>query len=163
MIRTALVATLLLMTACEGAKDKAAAGLDKVDKATDKVVGALDGDDLAKQLASAQAAIANNKEPTAECAWFSQTPDGAKAGHLSGAAGEFKQLCSFDAPLIGATRAVVAAEKARAEQPQAPSLTECSSDTWFQVQRTLDQSMYNGVIRWTELKARWAKVCPDAK
>jgi hypothetical protein len=52
-------------------------------------------------------------------------------------------------------------EAARAEQPEAPALTECSSDEWPKAKTTLDRD-FGAEPRWTDLKARWAKVCPGA-
>jgi hypothetical protein len=63
--------------------------------------------------------------------------------------------------MIRARRALAAAEKARAEQKDAPSLTECSSDEWAAVKTKLDAE-HSGKAEWTDVKARWAKACPGS-
>jgi hypothetical protein len=96
--------------------------------------------------------IARGEEPRADCGWAERAPDSAGKKQLL-------QLCSFDVPMIRARRAVVAAEKARAEQKDAPSLTECSSDDWASVKPKLDAD-HSGNPAWSDLEARWAKACP---
>jgi hypothetical protein len=71
------------------------------------------------------------------------------------------QLCSYDVVMIRARRALTAAEKARAEQKDAPSLTECSSDEWASAKTKLDAD-YSGKAEWADFKARWAKACPGS-
>jgi len=158
MLRTlaAAAALGLLLAACDsGAGDKAKEIGKKIDNAVDK----LDTSEATTYLAQAKEAIAKGTEPSEACTWAgSQTATNAAAS-AKPTIDELRKLCSLEVPLMRATRAVTAAETARAEQPQAPSLTECSSDEWPKAQARLDKD-HPGEARWTDLKARWTKVCP---
>jgi hypothetical protein len=154
MLRT-LAATLLLLAACEGSADKAKEIGKKIDHAVDK----LDTDEAATHLAQAKDALARGTEPAEACTWAGSATATGGAAAAKPSVDELRRLCSLDVPLLRATRAVTAAEAARVEQPQAPSLTECSSDEWPRAQKSLDRD-HGGEPRWTELKARWTKVCP---
>lgn len=127
----------------------------KVDKGLDK----LDTDEVSGHLAAAKQAVAGGTEPHEACSFAGRaTPTDATKASLD----ELKKVCELDVPLGRATRAVVAAEKAKAEQPQAPSLTECSSDDWSAMKTKIEGSPHAGDARWTDLKARWTKVCPGS-
>jgi len=128
----------------------------KVDKALDE----LDVDEAKQHLSSAKEAIGKGLEAAEACSWAARIADDVVKDAVKDPLKELKRLCSFDAPLARATKAVSNAEQARAEQPEAPSLTECSSDDWSNMKRAIEGSPHSGEPRWTELKARWAKVCP---
>lgn len=130
--------------------DKVKSAANAVDKGLDK----LDSDEAKEHVQNAQAMIARGEEPRADCGWADNAPDGDERKLL-------KQLCSFDVPMIRARRALVAAEKARAEQKDAPSLTECSSDEWAGVKAKLDAD-FSTRAEWVDLKTRWAKACPGS-
>ena len=140
--------------AADKAKDMVPDGVksaaNKVDKALDK----LDADEVTEHVKNAQAMIARGEEPREDCGWAERAPDSDGKKMLV-------QLCGYDVPMIRAKKALVAAEKARAEQKDAPSLTECSSDEWAQVKTKLDAD-FSGKAEWTELKTRWAKACPGS-
>jgi hypothetical protein len=145
---------VLGLFACdEGTKAKVKETAGKVDKAADK----LDSDDAKDHLAKAQAALASGTDPAEDCSWVARQTD-TDATKL--ALDELRRVCNFDAPLARATQAIVRAEKARAEQPEAPSLTECQSDDWPAMKTKLDAA-YASDAKWTEVKARWTKVCPN--
>ena len=148
MTRT-LSAVLLLcaLAACDDGKAKVEAAAKKLDNAVDK----LEKDEAATQLASAKAALAANTDPAEACTWVASHPT----------ATELARLCSFDVPMRHATLAVTMAEKARAEQPEAPTLTECQSDEWTKAKAKLDAA-HASEPAWTALAARWAKVCAGA-
>jgi hypothetical protein len=157
MVRTlaAAATALLFLAACEGSGDKAKEIGKKIDNAVDK----LDSSEAGTYLQQAKDALAKGTEPSEACTWSaSQTAQNAAAS-AQPSIDELKKLCSLDVPLMRATRAVAAAEAARAEQPQAPSLTECSSDEWPKAAARLDKD-HPGETRWGDLKARWNKVCP---
>ncbi len=146
MTRTlSAVLLLLAIAACDDGKAKVEAAAKKVDNVVDK----LDKDEAATHLANAKAALAANTDPAEACTWVTSHPT----------ATELARLCSFDVPMRHATMAVTAAEKARAEMPAAPSLTECSSDGWTKAKAALDRD-HGSEAAWTALAARWAKVCP---
>ncbi|HET9485274.1 MAG TPA: hypothetical protein VFO79_15030 [Xanthomonadales bacterium] len=153
-MRTLLL--VLLVCACdEGTKTKAKETVNKVDKVMDKV----DTDDAKEHLAKAKSSLAAGTDPAEDCSWVaSQTDTDATKPTLD----ELRKLCSLDAPLARAQAAVVRAEKAKAEQPEAPSLTECQSDDWAAMKTKLDGA-HGSDPKWAELEARWAKVCPDQK
>lgn len=133
---------------------------DRVKSAARRVDQALDGLDtseLTAWLAKAKASIAAGGTAEEACSWVMRATDD-RAGLA-----ELRTLCDVEVPLGKATRAVVAAEKARAELPEAPSLTECSSDDWAAVQRTFAGSPTASDARWTALEARWAKACPGGR
>jgi hypothetical protein len=156
MLRMLAAAAVLLLAACDsGTVDKVKEVGKKVDNAATK----LDTDEAATYLAQAKDAIGKGTEPAEACTWAgSQTATNAAAA-AKASIDELRRLCSLDVPLMRATRAVTAAEAARAEQPQAPSLTECSSDEYPKAQQRLDRD-HATEARWTDLKARWTKVCP---
>ncbi len=168
MSRTWLLLAVLV-AACEGKAEKVDNAADRaVDKAKDMVpdkvksaanavdkgLDKLDSDEAKGHVESAQSAIARGEEPREACAWAANAPDSNERKML-------QQLCAFDVPMIRAKKALVAAEKARAEQKDAPSLTECSSDEWASVKTKLDAD-YSTKAEWTDLKARWAKACPGS-
>jgi hypothetical protein len=151
MLRMIVLAVLAF--GCNSDKaNKAREALDKVDKV-------LDDDDAAdarRHLTSAQAAIGKGGDAAEDCSWAARFPD---ADSIKQPVRDLKKLCQVEVPLARATRAVVKAEKAKAEQPEAPSFTECSSDEWAQAKATFDD-MATPDQRFVALKARWAKVCP---
>ncbi|HUQ07256.1 MAG TPA: hypothetical protein VM261_32415 [Kofleriaceae bacterium] len=157
MLRTFAAAALLalLLAACEGGADKAKEIGKKIDNAVDK----LDTSEAGTYLAQAKEALAKGTEPSEACTWSASSTAQNAAAAARPSIDELKRLCSLDVPLMRATRAVAAAEAARAEQPQAPSLTECSSDEWPKAAARLDKD-HPGETRWSDLKARWTKVCP---
>lgn len=146
MTRTrTLLLVLAALAGCDNGKAKVEAAAKQLDKAVDK----LEADEAATQLASAKAALAQGTDPFEACTWVASHPT----------ATELARLCSFDVPMRHATRAVAAAEQARAEVPAAPTLTECSSDAWPKAKQQLDRDHASDPA-WTALAARWAKVCP---
>lgn len=170
MIRALLLSTALLTAACDdGAKAKAGEAAGKVTQAADKVGQAagkvgqaldkLDAADVAERIARAREAIQTGVEPADDCAWVARLPESAVADATRGSLADLRRVCDVDAPLARATRALARAEKARAELPDAPSLTECSSDDWGKAGARLDGGAGAGEPRWAELKARWAKAC----
>ena len=148
---------VLALVACdEGTKSKVKETAKKVDTAMDK----LDTSDAKEHLDKAKAALASGTDPAEDCSWVaSQTDTEATKDTLA----ELRKLCSFDAPLERAKQAVVRAEKARAEVPEAPALTECQSDDWANMKAKLAASPHASDPRWADLQARWAKACPDQK
>jgi hypothetical protein len=158
MLRT-VVLGLLAFAACDNGKAKAKEAVNKVDKAIDD----LDADEAKQHLTNAKDAVAKGLDAAEDCAWAARIADDVVKDAIKDPVKELKRICSFDAPLAKATKAVTTAEKAKAEQPEAPSLTECSSDDWANMKRQIDGSPNASEPRWTDLKARWAKVCPDAK
>ncbi|MBL9013290.1 MAG: hypothetical protein JNL83_03885 [Myxococcales bacterium] len=164
MVRS-LLAIVLALAACDEAKQKADKAVDtvknnsavqKVDKALDN----LDLDEVKQHLASAKDAIGRGLEAAEDCAYAARIADDVVKDAMKDPVAELRRLCSFDAPLGRATKAVVAAEKAKADQPEAPSYTECSSDEWAKAKRDIEAGPHKGDARWTELQARWTKVCP---
>src|SRR5688572_7990321 len=152
-MRRYLVMVLLVVACDEGTKTKAKDTVNKVDKVMDKV----DTDDAKEHLAKAKSTLAAGTDPAEDCSWVaSQTDTDATKDTLA----ELRKLCTFDAPLARAQAAVVRAEKAKQEQPEAPSLTECSSDDWAAMKTKLEASPHASDAKWTDLKARWSKVCP---
>lgn len=135
-------------------KETARAAKDKVDKALDK----LDVDEVKERLAKVRDALAQGLDTAVDCAWAAQIASDVIEGAAKDPATELRNLCRFDAPLGRATRAVTRAEKARAEQPGAPTLTECSSEDWDKARAALEPD-FGTAPRWVDLKARWAKVC----
>lgn len=144
---------------CDDGKARAKEAVNKVDKAID----GLDLDEAKQHLSAAKDAVAKGLDAAVECSWAARIADDVARDAIKDPVKELKRLCSFDAPLARATKAVSNAEKAKAEQPEAPSLTECSSDDWATMKQRLEASPYASEPRWTELKARWAKACPDAR
>lgn len=155
MVRYSLI--VLALVACdEGTKSKVKETATKVDNAVDK----FEAGDAKDHLAKAKAALASGTDPAEDCSWVaSQTDTDATRPALD----ELRKVCSFDAPLERAKQAVVRAETARREVPDAPSLTECQSDDWANMKAKLEASPNASDAKWTDLKARWAKVCPDQK
>jgi len=165
MLRTLTIVAVIGGLGCESKVDKVDKALDKmadkienntVVKKVDQGLDKLDTGDAEQHLNAAREAIGNGGEAAEDCSWVARAGEGTEATRDT--VKQLAKLCSFDVPLGRATRAVTAAEKAKAEQPEAPSLTECSSDEWAASQRTLDAA-FGGESRWTDLKARWAKVC----
>ena len=157
-----LVLCVAALAACDEGdrskvKESAKAAKDKVDRALDK----LDVDEVNQKLAAVRDAIAKGLDTAVDCAWAARIGDQVLEGAVKDPAAELRQLCSFDAPLGRATKAVTAAEKARAEQPEAPSLTECQSEQWDKAKAQLEPN-FATAPRWVDLKARWAKVCGGA-
>lgn len=154
-----LVLVLLSASACEDGASKAKEAVNKADKAVDKAQEALDGDEAGKQLAAASRAFAAGREAPEPCSWArSAAADQLAASGRSNVA-SLRDMCDLETPLVRALAAVEKAEKARAEQAQAPTLTECQSETWSQAAAVLD-GKYAANTRWNGLKARWAKACP---
>lgn len=160
-MRSALLLVLVL-SGCESKIDKLDKAIDKMEdkvksntvvNKVDKGLDKLDTDEASGHLATAKEMVAKGESPMEACAWA----DRAGASSAQDTVKELKKLCSVDVPLAKATKAVVAAEKAKAEQPSAPSLTECSSDDWAAMKTQLEGT---SDARWNDLKARWAKVCP---
>jgi hypothetical protein len=142
---------LLFVVGCDSGKELA--------KKVDKVADDLDKGEAATYLAQAKESVAKGTEPAEACTWVKSSAAQNAAAAAKPTIDELTRVCSLDVPLMRATRAVTAAEAARNEQPQAPSLTECSSDEWPKAKTTLDRD-FGAEPRWTDLKARWAKVCP---
>jgi hypothetical protein len=153
---TRVILLVVLAIGCDGTKEKAKEAANKVDKAIDD----LDVDEAKQHLSNAKDAIAKGLDAAEDCAWAARIADDVVKDTIKDPVKELKRICSFDAPLARATKAVAAAEKAKQEQPEAPSYTECSSDDWANMKRQLDDGPHAGDARWSELKARWAKVCP---
>ena len=132
-------------------KDKVVNAGKKVDKALD----GLDADEANTHLANAKDAVGKGSDPAEDCSWVrGATSTDATADAIK----QLQALCATDVPLAKATKAVVAAETAKQEQPGAPSYTECSSDSWAKAKTQLASSTDS---RWTYLQTRWKKVCPD--
>jgi hypothetical protein len=158
----ALFPAAVLVTACDDAsstkvKEDVKSAAKKVDQALDD----LDTDDVKRHLNSAKDAIARGVDAVEDCSWAATIAGDVARDAIKQPIEELRRLCSFDAPLGRATRAVEKAEKARAEQREAPSLTECASDDYAKAARELD-AKYGAEPRWTAVKARWATVCPGA-
>jgi len=156
---------LVLVAGCESKIDKLDKALDKMgDKVKDNSVvqkvdnslDKLDTDEASGHLAKAKEMVAKGEDPAETCSWVTRAGGNAATETVR----ELEKVCQVDVPLGRATRAVIAAEKAKAEQPSAPSLTECSSDDWANMKIKLEGS---GDARWPDLKSRWAKACPDEK
>jgi hypothetical protein len=154
-MRTWLMVMLLVVACDEGTKTKAKETAKKVDNAMDT----MDKNDATDRVAHATAEVAAGNDPAEDCSWLTtQTPTDATRPALA----KLRAICDFEAPLARASAAVVRAEKARAEQQEAPSLTECQSDDWVNMKAKLEKHGVP-VARLDDLKARWAKVCPDSK
>jgi hypothetical protein len=157
-MRTWLV-VVLLVAACNEKTKKAKESVEGAVKKVDKVMDKDDNADVDSHLSHAIAEFKEGRDPAEDCSWLArQTETAATRTALT----EFNVICEWDAPLARATAAVVRAEKAKSEQPEAPTLTECQSDDWPAMKAKLDNSSV-GDDRWPALKARWAKVCPDEK
>lgn len=153
---------LVLVLGCESKIDKLDKAIDRMEdkvksnsavQKVDKGLDRLDSDEASDHLTKAKELVAKGEEPMEACSWA----DRAGASSAQDTVKQLQKLCQVDVPLTKATKAVVAAEKAKAEQPSAPSLTECSSDDWAAMKTKLEGT---SDARWGELKARWAKVCP---
>ena len=156
MWRTGLMIVVALCACDEGTKSKVKDTAKKVDNAVDK----FEKNDATEHVAHAKSQLAAGTDPAEDCSWVaSQTDTDATKDALA----ELRKLCSFDGPLERAKAAVVRAEKAKAEQPEAPSLTECQSDDWANMKAKLEAGPSASDPKWTDLKTRWAKVCPDQK
>ena len=152
------VIVMLLVVGCESKVDKLDKAIDKLEEKVEnnrvsKTLDKLDSDEATQHLQSARDAIGKGRDAPEDCSWAQRTPS---------APAELVRLCTFDVPFTKASRAVTAAEKAKEAQPGAPSYTECSSDEWAAAKRTIEDK-FGGDAKWGDLKARWAKVCPDAK
>ncbi len=148
---------VLALCACdEGTKSKVKETANKVDKTVDK----FETDDVKEHVAKAKAALASGTDPAEDCSWVARQTD---TDATKPALDELRRVCNFDAPLARATQAVVRAEKARAEVPEAPTLTECQSDDWAAMKTKLEGGSHASDAQWTAVKARWAKVCPNEK
>lgn len=146
-----VLAVIAALAGCKDGKEQMKEAAKDVDHAIDKI----DLDDAKQHLVNAKDAIARGLDAVEDCTWATSVADNVMDNPVV----ELRRLCSFDAPLGRATRAVEAAEKARAEQAGAPTLTECQSDAYAKAARELD-AKFASEPKWTELKARWAKVCP---
>jgi hypothetical protein len=153
MARIVLLAILLLV-GCEDAKDKAKSAARKVDNAVEN----LDVDEVKQHLQSAKDALARGAEAAEDCSWLERAGSVDNAT-VKSSLDELRKICGFAQPLARAARAVARAEKAKAEQPEAPSYTECSDDDWARVKAELDASPHASDPQWTDLKTRWSKVC----
>jgi phage shock protein A len=154
------VLLVVLLMGCESKIDKIDKTIDKLEdkvknnatvQKVDKGLDKLDSDEASGHLTKAKEMIAKGEDPAEACSWVD------RAGTATDTTKELDKLCKVDVPMARATKAVVAAEKAKAEQPSAPSLTECSSDDWAAMKTKLEGS---SDARWADLKARWSKVCP---
>jgi predicted small secreted protein len=161
-IIVSLISVSVLATACDDArsrqvKEDVKSAAKKVDQALDD----LDTADVERHLANARDAIGRGVDAVEDCAWAATIAGDVarEAVKARSPIDELRRLCRFDAPLGRATRAVAKAERARAEQPEAPSLTECQSDDYARAARELDAA-YASEPRWTAVKTRWANVCP---
>lgn len=149
---------LAVLGACdEGSRTKVTEGAKTVGQKVDKGLDKLDTDEVGTHLAAAKQAVAGGTEPHEACSYAARTTatDATKAS-----LDELKKLCELEVPLARATKAVVAAEKAKAEQPQAPSLTECASDEWAAMKTKIAAGPHASDATWKVLEARWTKVCP---
>ena len=153
MSPTSLIA-LSLMIAVAGCEDGKATA-KQVGKKIDHAIDDLDLDEAKQHLSNAKDALGKGLEAVEDCAWAATIAVDVVQEPVS----ELRRLCSFDGPLARATRAVEKAEQARAAQPDAPSLTECASETWDKAARGLDAS-FASEPRWTAVKTRWKNVCP---
>ena len=148
---------VLALVACdEGTKSKVKDTVKKVDNAVDK----FEAGDAKEHLDKAKAAIASGTDPAEDCSWVARATD---TDATKASLDELRKLCTLGAPMLKATAAVVRAEKARAEVPDAPTLTECQSDDWAAMKTKLEGSSFASDAKWTAVKARWAKVCPNEK
>jgi hypothetical protein len=154
-----IVLAVLAFTACEDPKAKAKEAVRKVDNAIDN----FDVDEAKQKLTSAKDAVAKGLEAAEECSWAARIADDVAKDAMKAPVKELKRICSFEAPLARATKAVQSAEKAKQEQPEAPSYTECSSDDYAKAKQQIEGSADASEARWTDLKARWVKVCPGDK
>jgi hypothetical protein len=149
-----LAVLALAVAACEGGASKA----KEVGQKIDDVATGLDESEAKGHLAAARQAFAAGKEAPEACSWASSSAATSVAASARASVDALRALCAVEVPLQRATRAVTMAETARAEQPQAPTLTECQSETWSQAAAVLDRD-HAAEPRWTELKARWVKTC----
>jgi hypothetical protein len=154
-MRTWLVVVLLL-AACNEKTKKAKESVEGAVEKVDKVMDKDDKADVGSHLAHAKAEVAEGRDPAEDCSWVERQT--GTAASLT----ELRAFCDWDVPLARATAAVVRAEKAKAEQPEAPTLIECQSDDWPAMKAKLDAKTATD-SRWPDLKARWAKVCPGEK
>ena len=123
--RAWIVSLLILVFAgCDDGKAKVKEVGQKVDQTLDK----LDQSEAQAYLDDAKASLAKGLDAAASCSWVARAP----ADQRAAAVDELRVLCSLEVPMARATRAVIQAEAARAEQPAAPSLTECQSEPWSQ-------------------------------
>jgi hypothetical protein len=156
-MRTIIVA-LLLVVGCKEAQDKAKDVAKKADNAVDKATSALDIDEIKKRLANAKEQLAKSLDALDDCGWAANANDASMKDDAKAGLAELKKLCALDFPLARATRAVSRVEKAKQEQPEAPSYNECNDDDWPKVKKQLDDT-HGSEKRWTDLKARWTAVC----
>lgn len=156
---------VILAAGCESKVDKLDQAIDKLgDKVKDNTVvqkvdkglDKLDSDEASDHLAKAKEMIGKGEEPHEACSWVARAATSSATDTVK----ELARLCALDVPLARATKAVVAAEKAKAEQPSAPSLTECSSDDWAAMKTKIEGGAFASDARWGDLVARWNKVCP---
>ncbi|KAB2896676.1 MAG: hypothetical protein F9K40_14070 [Kofleriaceae bacterium] len=157
MLRTLAALLLVLLAACEGTADKAKEIGKKIDNAADK----LDRSEADTYLAQAKDAVLKNQEPSEACSWLTSSSAQNAAASAQASIDELRVVCTKTVPLMRAANAVNAAEAARREQPQAPTLTECASDAWAKEKVVLERDFPTEPL-WIDLRARWAKVCPDA-
>ena len=129
------LALVLAVASCDSGSSK----VKEIGKKIDNAVETLDKDEAATHLAQAKDAVAKGTEPAEACTWVGSATATNAAASARPTIDELRRLCSLDVPLMRATRALTAAEAARAEQQQAPSLTECSSDEWPKARTTLDR------------------------
>lgn len=151
-----LVVVALAITACDDSK---VAKVKQLTKKGDDVLEKFDFDEAKQHVANAKQALAAGTDPAEDCSWVARISGGDGPEATKAQVVELRRLCTIEVPLGRATRAVTAAEKAKVEQPEAPSYTECSSDEWAAAKQALDGSPASSDARWTGLKARWTKIC----
>ncbi len=149
------VLLLVALTACDSKVEKLDKTIDNlgdkvkdnsVVKSVDKGLDTLDRDEASTHLAKAREMVGKGEDPAEACSWVTRAGTNTDTDTVK----QLDKLCKLDVPLGAATKAVVAAEKAKAEQPQAPSQTKTK----------LEGSPFASDARWADLKSRWTKVCP---
>jgi hypothetical protein len=152
MVRTLLLLSLVGCLGCDDPKAKVTGAAKKADQALEN----LDKSEAAGHLAKAREAVAAGQEPHDACSWVARTTDTTNQDVV-----QLRRVCKFEVPMQKARAAADKAKRARDEQPEAPSLTECASDEWAAAKKTLDADFADDAA-WTTLKATWTKVCPGA-
>ncbi|HEY5938672.1 MAG TPA: hypothetical protein VIU61_28670 [Kofleriaceae bacterium] len=139
-----------LVAGCDDPKGKVTGAAKKADQALEN----LDKSEAAGHLAKAREAVAAGQEPHDACSWVARTTDTSNQDVV-----QLRRVCKFEVPMQKARAAADKARKAREEQPEAPSLTECSSDDWAAAKKILDAE-FSDDATWSALKTSWTKVCP---
>ncbi len=146
-----IVVALLLVACSEETKQKVKDKADKVDKALDE----SDQSDFAERITEIRAAMTAGQSTTAKCAGALSLAE----GDTSANANEIRTLCEHDVPLASATRAVEAAEKARAAAKPGDVVSECFEAAWETANDKLS-AKHPTDPAFVALKDRWAKACP---